>query len=111
LRKRTTAARSKGGGVKVDGLRKMTAATCSEAGVEVATCSGARDEASMCFGARIEDGRWRQRQQNEREHEDENLLSVTSERACGLKFLNQIKHQVDLSNHFYFHFVFLLRIV
>jgi hypothetical protein len=71
--------RSKGGGVKVDGLRKTTTVAHFEAGVEAAACSGARDEASVCSGTRIKDGRWRWRQQNEREHEEENLLSVTRE--------------------------------
>jgi hypothetical protein len=34
LRKRTEVVRSEGGGVKVDGLRKRTAAARSEAGVK-----------------------------------------------------------------------------
>jgi hypothetical protein len=58
-------ARSKGGGVEVDGdsvimiksLRKTTAAARSEAGVEAAACSGVRDEAAVCSKAGIEDGR------------------------------------------------------
>jgi hypothetical protein len=58
-------ARSKGGGVEVDGdsvimiksLRKTTAAARSEARVEAAACSGVRDEATVCSKAGIEDGR------------------------------------------------------
>jgi hypothetical protein len=47
LKKRTTAARSEGGGVEVDDLRKRTMVVRSEVGVEVAACSGAGDEATV----------------------------------------------------------------
>jgi hypothetical protein len=53
------AACSEGGGVKVDGLRKMMAAAHSKDGVEAAVCFGADDEVVACSGVRIEDGRWR----------------------------------------------------
>jgi hypothetical protein len=60
---------SEGGGVKVNGLRKRTAAALSEAGVEVAMCFGANDEAMVA--------RWfLGRQQSERERGNKNLLCV-----------------------------------
>jgi hypothetical protein len=46
LRKRTAAARSEGGGVEIDRLRKRMVVAPSEAGVEVAACSGGGDEAA-----------------------------------------------------------------
>jgi hypothetical protein len=60
------AARSEGGGVKVNGgivtitksLRKRATLAHSEGGVEVAACSGDGDEAVVCSRARIIDDRW-----------------------------------------------------
>jgi hypothetical protein len=60
------AVRSKGGRIEVDGsgttmtksLRKSTAATCSQGGVEAAACSGDGDKAAVCSRAGIMDGRW-----------------------------------------------------
>jgi hypothetical protein len=52
------AARSEGGGVEVDGLRKRTSVMHSEGGVEAAACSVAGDKVAVCSGASIEDGRW-----------------------------------------------------
>jgi hypothetical protein len=60
LRKRMVALRSKGGGVRVDGLRKRMTAARSEAGVKAAACSGTGDEVVACSGAGIKDGRWQQ---------------------------------------------------
>jgi hypothetical protein len=83
LRKRTSVAHSKGGGVEVDGggalrgrqgrgqqwrhdsdqerrtdsLRKRTVTERSEVEVEVAACSKTRDEAVACSKAGTEDGR------------------------------------------------------
>jgi hypothetical protein len=58
MRKRTMTARSEGGVVEVDDLRKRTVAAHFEAEVEAAACSRADDEATACSGAGIEDGGW-----------------------------------------------------
>jgi hypothetical protein len=90
---------SKGGKVKVDGLRKRTAMACFEAAVEVAVCSEARNETPTCSEARIEDGRQRQhrrqaaaaqrflgRQKSKRERGVKKMLSVARE-SVGPKIL------------------------